>query len=81
MDPEDVQRISGLDRNARLCSKTAEVNGTLLGWTYEQLGAFLLLSLSGCVPDEYCRMGVDVELARSESLSPVLSLRALAGIH
>ncbi|KAK0236978.1 NADP-dependent oxidoreductase domain-containing protein [Armillaria nabsnona] len=38
LDPEDVQRISGLDRNARLCSKTAEVNGTLWDWTYEQLG-------------------------------------------
>ncbi|SJL11248.1 related to GCY1-galactose-induced protein of aldo/keto reductase family [Armillaria ostoyae] len=38
LDPEDVQRISGLDRNARLSSKIAEVNRTRWGWTYEQLG-------------------------------------------
>ncbi len=50
-----MQRISGLDRNARLCSKTAEVNGTLWGW-----GVRFYYFLSGWVPDEYCRMGIDV---------------------
>ncbi|KAK0216102.1 reductase AKOR2 [Armillaria fumosa] len=38
LDSEDVQKISGLDRNDRLQSKSSQVNGTLWGWTYEQLG-------------------------------------------
>ncbi|KAK0506518.1 reductase AKOR2 [Armillaria luteobubalina] len=38
LEPEDVKRISGLDKNDRLCNEVMEVNGTLWGWTYEQLG-------------------------------------------
>ncbi|KAK0465637.1 reductase AKOR2 [Armillaria novae-zelandiae] len=38
LEPVDVKRISGLDKNDRLCNKATEVNGTLWGWTYEQLG-------------------------------------------
>ncbi|KAK0456879.1 NADP-dependent oxidoreductase domain-containing protein [Armillaria borealis] len=37
LEPEDVKRISGLDKNVRLCNKAMEVNGTLWGWTCEQL--------------------------------------------
>ncbi|PBK70337.1 Aldo/keto reductase [Armillaria solidipes] len=38
LEPGDVKRISGLDKNDRLCNKAMEVNGTLWGWTYEQFG-------------------------------------------
>ncbi|KAK0245412.1 reductase AKOR2 [Armillaria nabsnona] len=38
LEPEDVKKISALDKNDRLCNKAFEVNGTLWGWTYEQLG-------------------------------------------
>ncbi|KAK0232835.1 reductase AKOR2 [Armillaria fumosa] len=32
---ENRTRISGLDKNDRLCNKAMEVNGTLWGWTYD----------------------------------------------
>ncbi|PCH41513.1 Aldo/keto reductase [Wolfiporia cocos MD-104 SS10] len=35
--PEDLKRISALDRNERLCNK-ADPDGKVYGWTYEQLG-------------------------------------------
>ena len=37
LDPEDVKRISALDRGQRLCNK-ANKEGKVWGWTYEQLG-------------------------------------------
>lgn len=37
LDPEDVKRITALDRNQRLCNH-ADKNGKVWGWTYEQLG-------------------------------------------
>ncbi|KAK0198064.1 NADP-dependent oxidoreductase domain-containing protein [Armillaria mellea] len=37
LEPVDVERMSGLDKNDRLCNQAMEVNGTLWGWTYEQL--------------------------------------------
>ncbi|KAI0682900.1 reductase AKOR2 [Cytidiella melzeri] len=37
LDPEDVRRISALDKNMRLCNKPDEY-GTVWGWTMEQLG-------------------------------------------
>ncbi|KAI0638018.1 Aldo/keto reductase [Trametes polyzona] len=37
LDPEDVKRITGLDRNQRLCNYANE-HGKVEGWTYEQLG-------------------------------------------
>ncbi|KAI0092051.1 NADP-dependent oxidoreductase domain-containing protein [Irpex rosettiformis] len=37
LDPEDVKRISSLDKNQRLCNKPDET-GTVFGWTMEQLG-------------------------------------------
>ncbi|KAI1786706.1 reductase AKOR2 [Ganoderma leucocontextum] len=37
LDPEDVKRISGLDRNQRLCNYASEFE-KVWGWTYEQLG-------------------------------------------
>ncbi|TBU32940.1 reductase AKOR2 [Dichomitus squalens] len=38
LDPEDVKRISGLDRNQRLCNYAKKPGGKVWGWTYEQLG-------------------------------------------
>ena len=37
LDPEDVKRITALDRNERLCNY-ADKSGKVGGWTYEQLG-------------------------------------------
>ncbi|KAF8999818.1 NADP-dependent oxidoreductase domain-containing protein [Cyathus striatus] len=37
LDPEDIEKISKLDRNQRICNK-ADANGQVYGWTYEQLG-------------------------------------------
>ncbi|KAI0723128.1 Aldo/keto reductase [Earliella scabrosa] len=37
LDPEDVKRITALDRNQRHCNY-ADKNGKVWGWTYEQLG-------------------------------------------
>ena len=37
MEPEDVKRITALDRNQRLCNSANE-RGKVWGWTYEQLG-------------------------------------------
>ncbi|KAH9951734.1 NADP-dependent oxidoreductase domain-containing protein [Amylocystis lapponica] len=37
LEQEDVKRITGLDRNERLCNKANE-KGLVGGWTYEQLG-------------------------------------------
>ncbi|KAI0663245.1 Aldo/keto reductase [Cubamyces menziesii] len=37
LDPEDVKRITALDRNQRLCNY-ANKYGKVWGWTYEQLG-------------------------------------------
>jgi len=37
LDEEDIKRISGLDKNERLCNK-ADEHGKVWGWTYEQLG-------------------------------------------
>jgi len=37
LDAEDVAKISGLDRNERLCNKPDE-KGQVWGWTMEQLG-------------------------------------------
>ncbi|TFK93599.1 reductase AKOR2 [Polyporus arcularius HHB13444] len=37
LDPEDVKRISGLDRGQRLCNAANE-RGKVWGWSYEQLG-------------------------------------------
>ncbi|PIL36981.1 transporter [Ganoderma sinense ZZ0214-1] len=37
LDPEDMKRISGLDRNRRLCNYANDF-GKVWGWTYEQLG-------------------------------------------
>lgn len=37
LDPEDVKRVTALDRGQRLCNKANE-RGKVWGWTYEQLG-------------------------------------------
>ncbi|CDO71368.1 hypothetical protein BN946_scf184908.g126 [Trametes cinnabarina] len=37
LEPEDVKRITALDRNQRLCNYANE-RGKVWGWTYEQLG-------------------------------------------
>lgn len=37
LSPEDVKRVSGLDRGQRLCNK-ADHQGKVDGWTMEQLG-------------------------------------------
>ncbi|KAI0723129.1 Aldo/keto reductase [Earliella scabrosa] len=37
LDPEDVERITALDRNQRVCNYANE-HGKVCGWTYEQLG-------------------------------------------
>ncbi|KAL6299715.1 NADP-dependent oxidoreductase domain-containing protein [Sparassis latifolia] len=37
LDPEDIKRINGLDRNERLCNKPDE-KGLVSGWTMEQMG-------------------------------------------
>lgn len=37
LEPDDVKRISALDRNQRLCNYASEA-GKVWGWTYEQLG-------------------------------------------
>jgi len=37
LSAEDVKRVTGLDRNERLCNKPDE-NGLIMGWTLEQLG-------------------------------------------
>ncbi|KAL7282283.1 hypothetical protein ACG7TL_003753 [Trametes sanguinea] len=37
LDPEDVKRVTALDRNQRLCN-CANERGKVWGWTYEQLG-------------------------------------------
>ena len=37
LDPEDMERISALDRDQRVCNPANE-RGKVGGWTYEQLG-------------------------------------------
>ena len=37
LDTEDMERISALDRNQRVCNFASE-RGKVGGWTYEQLG-------------------------------------------
>lgn len=37
LSPEDVKRVSNLDKGQRLCCK-ADDQGKVFGWTLEQLG-------------------------------------------